>query len=105
MATWYIVDGSLPYLEEFPTMQEIDDAPLNVWRITNGNLPFKLSFPQMPAIDDAPSSIWRIIDGELPYKTTFPAMYKVTLCSIYNGDDLIKNMYVGDEKIVFRSNE
>lgn len=76
MSTWYIVDGNLPYLNEFPEMKVIDDAPLSVWRIVDGGLPFKLSFPEMEGINDAPLSMWRIVDGELPFKIQFPRMYK-----------------------------
>ena len=47
MSTWYIVDGNLPFLYEFPEMKVIEDAPLSVWRINDGELPFKLSFPEM----------------------------------------------------------
>lgn len=45
MATWYIIDGDLPFLEEFPDMFSISDAPNSVWRIINDSLPYKLSFP------------------------------------------------------------
>ena len=45
MATWYIIDGDLPYLNEFPDMSSISDAPNSVWRITDNSLPYKLSFP------------------------------------------------------------
>lgn len=76
MADWYIVDGNLPFLYEFPEMEVIDDAPLSVWRINDGELPFKLSFPEMKGITDAPLSMWRIVDGELPFKIQFPKMYK-----------------------------
>lgn len=75
MATWYIVDGNLPFLEEFPTMPSVDDAPLSVWRIVNGNLPFKMQFPTMPSIDAAPLSVWLIVDGDLPFKRAFPKMH------------------------------
>ena len=74
MADWYIVDGNLPYLNEFPTMHSIDDAPLSVWRIVDGELPFKNQFPEMKGITDAPMSMWRIVDGELPFKLQFPKM-------------------------------
>lgn len=74
MATWYIVDGNLPFLYEFPEMKVIEDAPLGVWRIVDGELPFKLSFPEMPGINDAPLSMWRIVDGDLPFKLQFPKM-------------------------------
>ena len=78
MSTWYIVDGNLPYLEEFPIMQGIDDVPLSVWRIVDGELPFKLQYPEMFGINDAPLSMWRIVDGDLPFKLQFPKMYDLT---------------------------
>lgn len=74
MATWYIRDGNLPFLNEFPEMPEINDTPLSVWKIVNGHLPFKRSFPQIYGINDAPLSMWLIIDGELPFKRSFPPM-------------------------------
>lgn len=78
MSTWYIVDGNLPYLNEFPEMKTIEDAPLGVWRIVDGELPFKLSFPEMSGITDAPLSMWRIVDGDLPFKVQFPEMSGIT---------------------------
>lgn len=78
MAEWKIVDGNLPYLEEFPQMHDIDDAPSSLWRIIDGNLPFKLIFPEMHSIDDAPSSLWKIVDGDLPFKSIFPPMYEIS---------------------------
>ena len=78
MATWYIVDGNLPFLYEFPEMKVIEDAPLGVWRIVDGDLPFKLQFPEMKGITDAPLSMWRIIDGNLPTKLVFPKNYGIT---------------------------
>ena len=73
MATWYIIDGDLPFLEEFPAM---------------------------PTIDDAPATIWRITDGDLPYKIQFPKMYKVSAGSkLYFGSRIIKKIYLGDTKI------
>ena len=73
MATWYIVDGNLPYLEEFP---------------------------QMYGIDDAPNSLWKIIDGDLPFKSLFPKMYGIgTGSKLYKGNRLIKKIYLGDTKI------
>ena len=38
MATWYIIDGELPFLEEFPPMPTIDDAPDSLWKIVDGEL-------------------------------------------------------------------
>lgn len=78
MSTWYIVDGNLPYLNEFPEMKVIEDAPLGVWRIIDGELPFKLSFPEMSGINDAPTLVWRIVDGNLPTKLVFPKNYGIT---------------------------
>lgn len=77
MATWKIIDGNLPFLDEFPAMQEIDDSPAPLWRITDGELPYKLSFPQMHRISDAPSNLWRIVDGDLPFKSLFPPMHEI----------------------------
>lgn len=77
MATWYIIDGDLPFLEEFPQLYQIDDAPSALWKIIDGDLPFKYSFPQMHSIDDAPDSLWKIVDGELPFKSLFPKMYRI----------------------------
>lgn len=76
MADWYIIDGDLPFLEDFPELPDppINDAPLSVWRIVNGDLPYKLTFPDMPSIDDVPYSVWVIVDGEPPFKKTFPTM-------------------------------
>lgn len=81
MPTWYIKDGNLPYLEEFPHMYDkINEYPDSLWRIKDVDLPYRKSFVEMPkSIDDAPSAIWRIKDGDIPYRTTFPKMYRVTL--------------------------
>lgn len=91
MATWYIINGNLPYLNEFPNMPIIDDAPNLVWRVTNGVLPYKLSFPQMHKIDDAPTLVWRITNGSLPTKLVFPENYGITdvplgIWAIKNGE-------------------
>ena len=56
MATWYIIDGDLPYLNEFPQLLTIDDEPNSVrfyeWKIIDGDLPFKKAFPKMYKIGD-----------------------------------------------------
>lgn len=78
MATWYITDGDLPFLEEFPENPErIDDTPNVLWRIIDGDDPFRLMFPDVYTINDAPNSYWRIIDGDDPFRLQFPPMYKV----------------------------
>lgn len=101
MATWYIVDGNLPYLEEFPPMPSIDDAPNSLWKIIDGDLPFKSAFPQMPSIDDAPDYMWKIIDGELPFKTLFPEMYDVeTRSNVYLDGQKMKTFFIGDDKVL-----
>lgn len=99
MATWYINDGDLPFLNEFPEMKEIDDAPLSFWKIINGNLPFR-NFSPMHTVDDAPLAFWRIVDGDLPFRVQFPKMYKVSAGSkLYLGNKLIKKIFFGDIKI------
>lgn len=99
MATWYINDGDLPFLNEFPEMKEVDDAPLSFWKIINGNLPFR-NFAPMHTIDDAPLAFWRIVDGDLPFRVQFPKMYKVTTGSkLYFGNERILKIFLGDRKI------
>lgn len=73
-ALWRI-DDDLPYKTMFPPMYEIDDAPAALWKIAY-DLPFKSSFPPMYEIDDAPNSIWRIA-WDMPFKLTFPPMYEI----------------------------
>jgi len=80
------------------------------WKIIDGNLPFIDEFPQMYHVDDAPATFWRIKDGDLPYRLAFPKMYKVSAGSklyfgnkhvkkIFFGDIIIKSLYNGDTKI------
>lgn len=77
MATWYITDGDLPFLEDFPENPErIDDTPNVLWRIIDGDDPFRLMFPDVYTINDAPTSYWRIIDGDDPFRLAFPQMPK-----------------------------
>lgn len=78
MAIWYIIDGDLPFLEEFPSLYQINDAPLSLWKIVDGDLPFKNGFPQVYTVDDAPDSLWKIVDGDLPFKSLFPKNYGIT---------------------------
>lgn len=109
MATWYIIDGDLPFLEEFPQLYPIDDAPSVLWRIINGELPFKLAFPSMYDVNDAPLGLWRIKDGDLPYKAMFPKMYELSNSSIFInnenivdiriGDNPVSKIYLGDQEI------
>lgn len=74
---WYIEDGDLPYRDQFPEKETIEDYPVNVWKITDGELPDKAAFAQMHGISDAPSRIWFSKEGYLPYKLCFPQMYPV----------------------------
>lgn len=74
MSIWYIHDGELPYLKEFPELFEIDDAPSGLWKIKDGELPYRTTFVYMPILDDAPSSLWHMVDGDLPYRTSFVNM-------------------------------
>lgn len=74
---WYIEDGDLPYRDQFPEKETIEDYPVNVWKIADGELPDKAAFAQMHGISDAPSRIWFSKEGYLPYKLCFPPMYPV----------------------------
>lgn len=105
MSDWKIVNGKLPFKDEFPTRATdfdgypdslwiihndgylptkrmfaaravIDDAPDSLWKISNNSLPYKSIFGIRSVIDDGPDSLWRIIDGDLPFKTMFPKRYK-----------------------------
>ena len=78
MADWYIVDGKLPFLYEFPVRPTgIEEFPASMWKIKDGELPFKQDFPQLIGITDTPLSIWRIVNGSLPYKRDFAPMYPI----------------------------
>ena len=73
----WCIDNSLPFKKMFSEMYAIDGVPAALWRIVDGNLPFRSTFSQMHRINDAPESIWRIAD-DLPFKIVFPPMYKVS---------------------------
>lgn len=70
---WHKVANELPYKVVFPSQYPIDDAPLSLWKIGNG-LPYRVSFPQRYGITDVPLGIWAIRNGELPYRRNFPQM-------------------------------
>lgn len=109
MATWYITNGNLPYLNEFPDMPVINDAPNLVRRITNGSLPIKLAFPKNYGITDVPLGIWAIKDGDLPYRRNFPPMpdpprmwgspTKILLKEMHNSPVLLKTQKSQDVQI------
>lgn len=97
---WKIIDGDLPYLDEFPQMYTVNEPLASFWDIIDGALPFRPSFPQMYTVDDAPVSFWRIKDGNIPYRLAFPKMYKVSAgTKLYYGNDLIKKIFLGDIKV------
>lgn len=79
---WYIVDGNLPYENEFISnafseSYTINETPVSFWQIVDGAIPFRPSgYPQMHTVDDVPNSFWRIIDGDDPFRLTFPPMPK-----------------------------
>ena len=74
---WYIIDGNLPYREQFPQMETVSEVPTNVWKQIDGELPKKATFPTMYTINDAPALMWLIIEGDLPFKRIFPEMYGI----------------------------
>lgn len=73
--TWYIVDGDLPFLYDFPTQYELEYTSDVLWQIEDGTLPYKKSFAELHGFSDAPDAVWVIQDGELPYKKAFPPLY------------------------------
>ena len=58
------------------------------WKIINGNLPFKDDFPTRPtSFDDYPDWIWHKVADELPYKVMFPKMPKAPVMEkLYEGE-------------------
>lgn len=82
MATnWKIVDGNLPYEDNFftpiPNTSMSDaDAPYFFYRITDGDLPFRNAFHSVPPLSGTSSLIWNIIDGDYPFKWIFPEISK-----------------------------
>lgn len=73
---WSIIDGNLPYLDEFPDREEIEYTSDVLWRISNGDLPYKKAFPERIGITDVSDIVWIIEDEALPYKRCFPEMPK-----------------------------
>jgi hypothetical protein len=87
MATnWKIVDGNLPYEDNFATPipnTDISDtnAPDFFFRIIDGDLPFRRTFHSIPSLSGASSLIWSIIDGDYPFKWAFSILYDVEYTS------------------------
>lgn len=75
---WEIIDGNLPFIEDFPQMLDINNVPGTIWKIKDNNLPYRLSFVEMPNINDIPISFWNIKGNNLPYRVAFPETQKVT---------------------------
>lgn len=76
MSEWKIIDGNLPFIDEFPQSYEMNDVPVTLWRIIDDQLPKRTAFPAVHMIDGAPVSLWRIIDGDDPFRLAFPKMPK-----------------------------
>jgi hypothetical protein len=79
MSDWKIVNGNLPFKDEFAELATgFDGYPESLWKIHNdGYLPFKVMFATRAHIDDAPDAIWRIEDGYLPRKVMFAELYEI----------------------------
>ena len=78
MSDWKIVNGNLPFKDEFAERATgFDGYPSNLWIIHNdGYLPTKSSFATRAMIDDAPEALWRIKnDGRLPFKKNFTFVF------------------------------
>lgn len=97
MADWKIINGNLPFKDDFanrPT--EFDGYPDWLWHKTANGLPYKVMFPVIHAIDDAPEAMWKISD-DLPFKSAFPPMYEcASESSVYAGNQVVRKFYVGD---------
>ena len=77
MADWKIINGNLPFKDEFPTRPtSFDDYPDWIWHKVADELPYKVMFPARYAIDDAPEAMWKISD-DLPFKTSFATRYPI----------------------------
>lgn len=77
MADWKIINGNLPFKDDFPTRPtSFDDYPNWIWHKVADELPYKVMFPTRYAIDDAPEALWKISD-DLPYKTSFATRYRI----------------------------
>lgn len=75
--TWYITDGNLPFLNEFPIRYDVQYTSDALWQIDDGELPYKKAFPHRYGFTDASNIVWVIQDGKLPYKKAFPKMYGI----------------------------
>ena len=77
MADWKIINGSLPFKDDFPTRPtSFDDYPDWIWHKVANELPYKVMFPTRYAIDDAPEAMWKI-DTDLPFKSSFARVYGI----------------------------
>ena len=77
MADWKIINGNLPFKDDFPTRPtSFDDYPDWIWHKVVDELPYKAMFPTRYAIDDAPEAMWKISD-DLPFKTSFATRYPI----------------------------
>lgn len=77
MSDWKIVNGDLPFKDDFAQRAtNFDDYPLNLWNKIEDELPYKIVFPPRYAINDAPSSMWKISE-DLPFKSVFPTRYVI----------------------------
>lgn len=77
MADWKIINGNLPFKDDFPTRPtSFDDYPDWIWHKVADELPYKVMFPTRYAIDDAPEALWKISD-DLPFKTSFATRYPI----------------------------
>ena len=92
---WHKTANGLPYKVMFPVIHAIDDAPEAMWKISD-DLPYKTSFAAIHRIDDAPNTMWKISD-DLPFKSAFPPMYEcASESSVYAGNQVVRKFYVGD---------
>ena len=95
MADWKIINGNLPFKDDFPTRPtSFDDFPDWIWHKVEDELPYKVMFPTRYAIDEAPQALWMKYPGELPFKIVFPKMLP---------PPVMEKLYEGEREIVLLS--
>lgn len=95
MADWKIVNGNLPFKDNFPTRPtSFDDYPDWIWHKVADELPYKVMFPTRYVIDDAPSALWKKYPDGLPFKVVFPPMPKAPV---------MEKLYEGEREVIMLS--
>ena len=76
---WSIIDGNLPFLDDFPVQYDIEYTSDALWQISDGDHPYKKAVPTNYGFTDYSDMVWIIEDGDHPYKKAFPTMYPIEI--------------------------